>query len=42
MEGEEPKKKNFFLRHLFDFVLLVVLSLGTASFFVVRAGQDST
>ena len=42
MEGEEPKKKNFFLRHLFDFVLLVVLSLGTASFFVVRAVQDST
>ena len=42
MEGEEPKKKNFFLRHLCDFVLLVVLSLGTASFFVVRAVQDST
>lgn len=42
MEQEEPKKKNFFLRHLFDFLLLVVLSLSTASFFIVRAVQDAS
>ena len=42
MEKEEPKKKNFFLRHLFDFLLLATLTLGTASFFVVRAVQDAS
>ena len=41
VQTQIPKKKNFFLKHLFDFLLLGVLALGTASAYIVRAVQKS-
>ncbi|MDY5441306.1 MAG: NusG domain II-containing protein [Candidatus Enteromonas sp.] len=35
-EKETNKKKGFFRKHVFDFLLLGVLALGTAAGFVVR------
>lgn len=34
---KKEKTKKFFLRHIWDFVLLVALSLGTASVFIARS-----
>ncbi len=31
------KKKNFFLKHLWDFILLGVLLIGTSAFYIARA-----
>ena len=41
VQTQTPKKKNFFLKHLFDFLLLGVLALGTASAYIIRAVQKS-
>ena len=37
----EKKEKPFFLRHLFDFIVLVFLIAATSSFYVIRAVQKA-
>ena len=37
----EKKEKPFFLKHLFDFIVLVFLIAATSSFYVIRAVQKA-